>query len=204
MTRIFALLAALLLPLAASSVAAQDSYKIKPGDVLRIEVLEDQSINRDALVLPDGRVSVPLAGTVQAGGLSVDQVRSSITSTLAPNFAAEPTVFVSLRSVAEAAPVVSGGPYVAPSIKVYVLGEVANPGLVEMEPGTTLMQAFALVGGFSRFAAKKRVQLRRTTSGAESIYPVNYEAILAGTSTMGATVLAGGDVIVVPQRRLFE
>lgn len=203
MTRIFALLAALLLPLAASSVAAQDSYKIKPGDVLRIEVLEDQSINRDALVLPDGRVSVPLAGTVQAGGLSVDQVRSSITSTLAPNFAAEPTVFVSLRSVAQAAPVATG-PYVAPSIKVYVLGEVANPGLVEMEPGTTLMQAFALVGGFSRFAAKKRVQLRRTTSGAESIYPVNYEAILAGTSTMGATVLAGGDVIVVPQRKLFE
>ena len=203
MTRIFALLAALLLPLAASSVAAQDSYKIKPGDVLRIEVLEDQSINRDALVLPDGRVSVPLAGTVQAGGLSVDQVRSSITSTLAPNFAAEPTVFVSLRSVAQAAPVATG-PYVAPSIKVYVLGEVANPGLVEMEPGTTLMQAFALVGGFSRFAAKKRVQLRRTMSGAESIYPVNYEAILAGTSTMGATVLAGGDVIVVPQRKLFE
>jgi polysaccharide export outer membrane protein len=61
------------------------------------------------------------------------------------------------------------------------------------------------MGGFTRFAATKRVQLRRTdANGAETIYPLNYDAIEAGTSPNGAAVLVDGDVIMVPQRRLFE
>ena len=84
MKRIITLLAALLVtPLMGHSANAQDSYRIKPGDVVRVEVLEDSSINRDTLVLPDGRISLPLAGSVTAGGRTIEQVRSEVSSKLA-------------------------------------------------------------------------------------------------------------------------
>jgi len=72
-------------------------------------------------------------------------------------------------------------------------------------PGTTVLQLFAQIGGFSRFAATKRIQLRRTdASGTEQVFAIDYEAIEEGRSQAGATVLREGDVIIVPQRRLFE
>ena len=57
----------------------------------------------------------------------------------------------------------------------------------------------------AQFAATKRIQLRRVdASGTEKVYLINYKAIEDGSSRNGATVLQEGDVILVPQRRLFE
>ncbi|WP_135502470.1 polysaccharide biosynthesis/export family protein [Roseovarius aestuariivivens] len=206
MKRILTLLSTLVvLQLAPGLATAQETYRIKPGDVLRIEVLEDSSINRDTLVLPDGRVSVPLAGTVAAGGRTLGQVRSSIVSELAPNFASEPTVFVSLARLAREDPQFPMPEPEEPTIEIYVLGQVNTPGKVAVAPGTTMLQALAQIGGFSQFAARKRIQLRRVDStGRERVYRVNYNEILAGRSNIGMTVMAPGDVIIVPERRLFE
>jgi polysaccharide export outer membrane protein len=68
-----------------------------------------------------------------------------------------------------------------------------------------MLQLLAEIGGFSRFAATQRVQLRRVgKDGKERVYNVNYKDILAGKSGIGMTVMAPGDVIIVPERRLFE
>ena len=83
---------------------------------------------------------------------------------------------------------------------IYVVGEAGKTGKLDLAPGTTVLQAFAQMGGFTKFAAKKRVQLRR----GDTTYLLDYPAIEAGSSTAGMTVLSAGDVIVVPQRRLFE
>lgn len=196
------LLAALLcIPAILAPALAQDNYRIKPGDVVRVEVLEDSSLNRDAIVLPDGRISFPLAGSVKAGGRSVEEVRGEMISKLASNFATEPTVFVSVTQLAKP----SGSSSAVRTSTIYILGEVANPGAHAIERGTTMLQALAQVGGFSKFAATKRIQLRRTDkSRKERIYSVNYQAILQGKTSIGTTVLQTGDVIIVPQRRLFE
>ena len=201
MKQILALAAALLLlPLMATGALAQDNYRVKSGDTLRIEVLEDGSINRDVLVLPDGTVSVPLAGTLKVSGQNVDQIRGLLTEQLRPNFAADPTVYVSLANIAQAA----AGPSRS-TVEVFVIGEVNIPGRIEVPRGTTVLQLLADVGGFSKFAAKKRLQLRRTsTSGAEQIFNINYKDVLAGKTNIGMTVLSKGDVLIVPQRRLFE
>lgn len=181
---------------------AQDNYLIKPGDVLRIEVLEDASLNRASLVLPDGRISVPLAGTVLVGGRSIDDVRADITRRLSSNFSVQPTVFVSLTELGAAR---ATGPVAATTVPVYFLGEVNKPGMLELEQGTTLLQAIAQAGGFSRFAALKRIQLRRTDeNGNQSVYKFNYKDVLSGQTSIGGTTLASGDVIVVPPRKLFE
>lgn len=211
MFRTFAglLLAVLLVPAA----WAQSGYRIQPGDVLQMEVLEDPSLNRSLLVLPDGSVSLPLVGTVRATGKSVEALRGSISSALAPNFAAPPTVFLSVGQLnpvtsavanAQAAAVAANvKPY--GTVSVYAMGEVTNPGKLDVRSGTTLLQFLAESGGLTRFAATKRIQLRRpdTKTGTETVYNFNYKAVQAGAKAP-VIVLRNGDVIVVPERKLFE
>lgn len=180
----------------ATAAQAQSNYRIKSGDTLSIEVLEDNSLNRNTLVLPDGSISFPLAGSISAGGRTVDQVRADLTNALASNFAAPPTVFVSVGAVAVPPPTVATAPATQ---EIYVTGEIANPGKLEATPGTTILHAIAQAGGLTRFAADKRIQLRR----GDQVFLYNYRTN-GGGGISGSTVLAPGDVVVVPQRKLFE
>jgi polysaccharide biosynthesis/export protein len=190
--------------LSAGLAAAQDTYRIRPGDVLRVEVLEDGSLNRDTLVRPDGQISVPLVGTVGAGGRTISDVQADLTAKLSGSFATAPSVFVTIASLAERQTGTGGGTAVARTIDVFVVGEAGAQGKVEVKPRTTLLQLFAQMGGFGPFAATKRIQLHRTAKdGSTNIYTYSYDQILAGGAG-GATRLQAGDVIVVPQRRLFE
>jgi polysaccharide biosynthesis/export protein len=179
-----------------AALAQGASYRIQPGDTINLTVLEDETLNRQLLVLPDGTVSVPLAGTVQVAGRTVETVESTIADRLAPNFAVRPNVFVDLSSVAEDVGLQN----------VYVLGQVGNPGLIEVEPGTTLLQAISLAGGFDRFAATKRIQLRRmdAQTGQERLFLFNYNAVERGSAINAMIAVREGDVIIVPERRLFE
>lgn len=193
---------ALIAIFAAGFAAAQTDFRIGPGDTVRIEVLEDPSLNRDVLVLPDGSLSVPLAGALRAGGQTTTQLESSLASSLAPNFATSPTVSVSVANVAP-----RGGGGGTRQIDIYLMGEVSNGGgLLQVDRGTTVLQALALSGGFTRFAATKRIQLRRTdpSTGQQTVFNIDYRAIERGASNIGNSVLADGDVIIVPERRLFE
>ena len=190
-----------LLPLLAVSSWAQD-YRVRSGDVLQIEVLEDATLNRTAIVLPDGQISLPLAGSVRAAGRSLAEVQADLASRLAPNFASAPTVYVTLSALAERVPSAPATPRLT---DIYVLGAATTPGKVEVKPGATLLQALAQAGGVTPFAAKKRIQLRRVDkSGVEKVYKFDLDAIERGEVGGGATRLMSGDVIVIPQRKLFE
>jgi len=177
--------------------AQSAGYRIQPGDSLAITVLEDDTLNRQVLVLPDGRISVPLAGSVTAAGRTVDAVENSIADKLASNFAVRPSVFVSVAGLAT--------PFTG-TFPIYVVGQVNNPGEVQVQPGTTLLQAIALGGGLDRFAATKRIQLRRTdtSTGQERLYLFNYNAVERGGAIQSMITLREGDVIIVPERHLFE
>ncbi|MCU9848001.1 polysaccharide biosynthesis/export family protein [Defluviimonas sp. WL0024] len=203
------LVAVLLVPAA----WAQSGYRIQAGDLLQMEVLEDPSLNRSLLVLPDGTVSLPLVGTVRATGQTVEGLRSSITSALASNFASPPTVFLSVGQLnpmttavnAANAQAAAASIAVGPTIAIYALGEVTTQGRRDVAKGTTLLQFLAETGGLTRFAAAKRIQLRRVdkATGTEKVYRYNYNAVKAGAQAP-SIVLREGDVIVVPERRLFE
>jgi polysaccharide biosynthesis/export protein len=199
MTRILLTLAAALVAassLVVQAVAQTAGYRIQPGDQITVTVLEDETLNRQLLVLPDGRISVPLAGSVTAAGQTVEQVERVIADRLAGNFAVRPNVFVSVVQVEDA----------LDTFNVYVLGRVGAPGLKEVEVGTTLLQAVALAGGFDRFAATRRIQLRRTdpATGQERLFLFNYAAVERGSPIQSMIALREGDVIIVPERRLFE
>lgn len=198
------LLAFTALTLSAAAGLAQGRYVVGVGDVLQVEVLEDESLSRSVLVTPSGEITLPLAGSIVAGGQTLSAVQETLTRRLSPNFANPPTVFVSLSREAFDGPLAPEEE--AAVVAVYTLGEVGNAGLLQLPPGTTVLQAFALMGGFTPFAAVDRIQLRRrdATTGLERIYRLSYNAILDGRSPNGGVPLVDGDVIVVPTRRLFE
>lgn len=189
--------------LVATVAIAQGEYRIKSGDTLTIEVFEDSALNRSVTVLSDGRISFPLAGTVRVAGRTVGQVEASITGAISSNFATEPNVFV---AVTPADPPEPRDPLPAPTMEVFFLGEVNNPGMVEVAPGTRFLQGMARSGGLTRFAADKRVQLRRTDphTGQTVMFEINYRGILDGAELRNNIILEEGDVIIVPERRLFE
>jgi polysaccharide export outer membrane protein len=203
MRRLAAALAAAfgaLILMAASAAAQGGSYLIAPGDRLSVEVLEDSSLNRQVLVLPDGNISFPLAGTVRAAGRSVSQVERALTSRLAPNFASEPNVFVAVTGITEEEAAEEDE-----FLVVYILGEVNEPGPKQVLPGTTVLQLLSQSGGFTRFAATKRLQLRRKSDdGRERLFRIDYRAISQGARLVTDLTLREGDVLLVPERRLFE
>jgi polysaccharide export outer membrane protein len=188
---------------ASGALAQSSNYKIRTGDQLSIEVLEDPSLNRALLVLPDGNISFPLAGTLKAAGLTVAQLKSALTSKLAPNFAATPSVFIAVQAVSRNT---SSGSS-RRQIEVFLIGEVVKPGMHEVNRGTTVLQFLAQSGGFTKFASKKRIQLRRTdaSTGQVKVYSIDYRAVERGGDIGNAMApLVNGDVIVVPEKRLFE
>lgn len=185
----------------ATGALAQSGYKIRTGDTLSIEVLEDSSLNRSVLVLPDGTISFPYAGSVSAAGRTASDVDAAITAGIRSNFASEPNVFVTVQALTTAAATGTAG-----TIRVYVMGEIGEPGEKSLRRGTTLLQALAETGGFTSFAATKRIVLRRTdrSTGKQSVSKINYKSIADGAAVGGDIVLSDGDVIIVPERRLFE
>ncbi|MXQ06418.1 polysaccharide export protein [Alphaproteobacteria bacterium GH1-50] len=190
----------------ATTAFAQGNYAIRSGDRLAVEVLEDPSLNRSVLVLPDGTINFPFAGTIRAGGQTAAQVANAITSGIASNFNSAPNVFVTVTSLRPREPVIPGSGPTGPTVDVFMMGEIGAPGAKALPRGTTLIQALATTGGFTRFAATKRIILRRTdpATGRQTVSRINYKAIADGTAVGQDIILADGDVIIVPERRLFE
>ncbi|WP_223163161.1 polysaccharide biosynthesis/export family protein [Roseivivax sediminis] len=189
--------------------ASQSEYRIQRGDTVTVEVLEDPSLNRSVTVLPDGRISFPWAGSVPAAGRTIAELGAAITSAIAPNFNEQPSVFVGVEPAPPAPPTPApppAPPEPDPVISIYIMGEVQASGEIEVAPGTTFLQALAQSGGLTPFAATKRVQLRRTDplTFAQNVYTINYRALTRGAALQRDIALQEGDVILVPERGLFE
>ena len=188
-------MAGLILALLAVTPALADGYTISPGDTLKIEVLEDNTLNRAVLVDPKGGIALPDVGSFKVAGQSVDAISAAIAAKIGGNFATPPHVYVALQQVA--VPVAGTGNLV----DVYVVGEANKAGKLSVKSGTSALQAFAEMGGFTKFAATKRIQIRHADATTTQL---NYDAIESGASTAGTMTLKAGDVIIVPQRHLFE
>jgi polysaccharide export outer membrane protein len=193
------LLVGLLLALASTAYA--DSYRLKPGDVLDVSVWQDPKLNRQIVVAPDGLVAFPLAGRFRAGGLTTAAVESALRSKLQKQFSTELDVTVSYvqsekREMKDAA---------VEEWTIYVTGEVNKPGsFVVSKEAPTVLQAIALSGGLGPFAAARHITVRRTVNGEEIVFPFDYKRYSKGYDTKGNITLENGDVVVVPERGVFE
>jgi len=161
-----------------------DSYKIGSGDVLEIVTWKEPDFSREEiLVRIDGKISFPLLGDVQASGQTPLQVKKEIEKGL-KDFVDNPIVTVTVR-----------GPG---SQKFYILGEVVNTGEYALIKELTVLQAFALAGGFTEWASKKEIILFRKENGKEKIIRVNYKNIIEGKDFSQNIHIRANDTIIVP------
>ena len=187
----------ILLTLCVSASAAWAQATLKPGDTLSISVLQDPKLDRQVIVDAGGQIAFPLAGHIRAEGLSAQSLENVLKSRLQKNYKDEALdVTVALANLTT--------PEDDLKPKVFVTGEVLRPGPYVVRQRTTLMQAISLAGGLGPFAAKRRVQVRRQTASGETIFMFDYRAYEAGQDLEGNISLRAGDVILVPERGLFE
>jgi len=182
--------------------ALAQGYIVQIGDRLEVSVLEDPGLGRTVLVRPDGRITMPLAGVIDAAGSSPEAVQARIRDALSDQFVQPPTVTVSVVSLGEGVPqAVEEGRTIA---TVYVLGEVGRPGDYQIALPMDVLQLLAIAGGPSTFAARSRIQVRRRSAEGESVFLLDYDTIERGIVPSTEIMIADGDVIIVPERRLFE
>jgi polysaccharide biosynthesis/export protein len=158
-------------------------YVIGPQDVLDINVWEEPKMSRTVPVRPDGKISLPLLNDVQAAGLTPQQLGQKITTDL-QKYVEHPQVTVIVTSIN--------------SQRFYILGEVSRPGLFQLLPNMTVLQALSDAGGFSPFAKLKDIYVLRTTDGRQEKFPFNYKEVIKGNHPQENIVLMPGDTIVVP------
>ena len=163
-------------------------FLLGPEDVLEVTVWRNQDLSRIVVVRPDGKVSLPLIGDVQASGLSSAQVAAKIAARLT-EFKENPNVSVSIKEVN--------------SYFIYVLGEVLKPGKYPIKSYATVLQGVSLAGGFTLYASKNRMQVIRTLTNGDGKenqlrIPVPYNDLVSGKGEIENFVLKSGDTIVVP------
>ncbi len=161
-----------------------EDYVIGPGDVLTINVWQEPQISRSVIVRPDGRISLPLAGHLEASGLSPIKLQTKIMESLKP-FLSNPEVTVMVDKVELP--------------KFNILGEVFRPGSYDLMKGTSVLDAIALAGGFRDFAKVKDIYVLRRTGNESSVrLSFNYKEVTKGKKLSQNIELEPGDTIVVP------
>ena len=164
--------------------APQDSgYIVQPGDILEISVWKEKDLQRDVVVLPDGSLSFPLAGEIQASGKTVEQLRKDLATRLA-KYIPGAVVTVSAKQI-------QGN-------KIYVLGKVNRPGEYAASRYVDVMQALSIAGGVTPFAAVNSIQVLRRVNGVQTAIPFKYSKVESGSNLESNIILQSGDVVVVP------
>lgn len=189
----------ILLVLAFSCVCLTNALAqaLQAGDELQISVWQDPRLDRKVVVGPDGMIGFPLVGQVKAGGLTPRALENELAKRLQKNYTGELDVTVSLAAV---------NPETSDETKprIYITGEVLRPGPFVIKQRLNVVQALALAGGVGTFAAQGRIQIHRKIHGQDSTFLFNYRAYKSGTDAGENINLRAGDIIIVPQRGLFE
>jgi len=175
-------------PAPASKTIAQgespDAYAIGVGDVIEISVWKNPDLTVTVPVRPDGRISVPLLGDVQAAGVTPLALKTVLTNGFR-DYITAPGVSVVVKEVN--------------SQKIFVTGEVAKPGAYDLKSLTKVMQALAMAGGLTAYAKQRVIVLRDGQGGhADRRIEVDLGAIVSGRHPEDNITLQPGDTLVVP------
>ena len=163
--------------------SAQD-YQIGAGDILEITTWKEPDFSRDeVLVRLDGKITFPLLNDVQAAGRTTLDLKGVIENGL-KDYVASPVVTVNVRQPL--------------SKRFYILGEVLRTGEYPLVKHLTVLQAFALAGGFTEWASKDEIILLRSEDGKEKIYRIDYKDITKGKDLSQNLTLQADDTIIVP------
>lgn len=179
---------ALLCLLLVSSALANDTapapptlpeYRIGIDDVLDVAVWNVSELQKTVPVRPDGKISLPLINDVVAAGLTPMELRDQLTKLMAA-FVHDPDVSVVIREIR--------------SLKVSVLGQVKTPGRYDLKSPATVLDALALAGGLTEFAARRRITVLRSVQRLH----FDYDMAVSNGGSADNLALKPGDIVVVP------
>jgi polysaccharide export outer membrane protein len=160
------------------------TYSVGPGDVLEVRVWHNDQMSRRVTVRPDGFITLPLVGDIACGGSTVEQIAADIAAKGATYYTDPLVVSVEVAELH--------------SYRVYVLGEVLRPGEFTPTGQVTVLQAIALAGGFSRFAAPDEIIIIRKDTHGERRIPFSYSFVVREGDLRENLPLMTNDTVVVP------
>ncbi len=163
-------------------VPLPEGYVIGPEDVLTVIVWREKELSTEVVVRPDGKISLPLLNDVQATGLTPEQL-AQVVEKAATKYVKDSDATVIVKEIR--------------SRKVFVLGEVAKPGVFPLTSETTVLQLIAAVGGLLEYADKKNILILRTENGQERRLRFNYNDVIAGKKLEQNILLQPGDTVLV-------
>jgi len=167
----------------AKETFSMPSYKVGPGDVLNISVWKEEGLQQEVLIRPDGGMSFPLAGDIDAGGKSVAELQNLLASKI-KQFIPDPVVTVSIRQIQ--------------NNKIFVVGKVNRPGEFVGTSYIDVMQALAMAGGLNAYASANNIKILRRVNGEITSMPFEYDEVANGYKLKQDIILQSGDVVVVP------
>jgi polysaccharide export outer membrane protein len=155
------------------------TYLIGPEDILMVRVWREPELSGPVAVRPDGQITLPLVGDLQAGGLTPEALVASINQKLS-TLMNGPQVMVSVQTVR--------------SKKYYIIGEVGRPGEYPLVTSITVLDALSNAGGFREFANSKKIVIMR----GDKRLKFNYKEVVAGKKMEQNIQLENDDHIIVP------
>lgn len=158
-------------------------YLIGPGDILEISVWKEEALTKQVVVLPDGKISFPLIGEVQAAGRTLADLKKELAAKLA-KYAPKEEVNLEVKQVN--------------SMLIYVIGRVNQPGRFALNTNVTVLQALSIAGGLNAFAKRNQIKIFRQEAGGTQILPFSYDEVTEGEKLRQNVILKRGDVVVVP------
>jgi polysaccharide export outer membrane protein len=164
-------------------VEVDSGYQIGPEDILEISVWKEEGLKKEVLVRPDGGLSFPLIGEVQAAGKTAGQLKKEISQRL-EKFIPDPVVSIALLKVI--------------GNKIYVIGKVNRPGEFPAGRYVDVLQALSMANGLTPFAAENSIKVLRKEGGKDVVFPFRYSEVKNGENLEQNIQLKGGDVVVVP------
>jgi polysaccharide export outer membrane protein len=159
------------------------TYRVGPEDLLEISVWREDALRKEVLVRPDGSISYPLIGEVQAAGQTVAQLREEITKRL-DKFIPDAAVSVTVLKTG--------------SQRIYVLGRVTRPGEFPIGRSIDVLQALSMAGGLTQFADANGIRIMRRDGDRQVSLPFEYGRVVRGEKLEQNVPLRAGDVVVVP------
>lgn len=180
---VVALLVAAQVAAAQDSRNSNDAYEVQPGDVLFISVWKEPDLQLQVLVRPDGAFSFPLVGEVNGRNRSVEDIRVELASKLS-RYIPDLVVTVSILEI-------NGN-------KIYVMGQVNQPGEFVVNPRVDVMQALAVAGGTTPFANLNDIMILRRAGDSQTVFEFRYDDVARGRRLEQNILLQSGDIVVVP------
>ncbi|MBL4616850.1 MAG: polysaccharide export protein [Robiginitomaculum sp.] len=166
-------------------VESDPIYLLLPGDQLNVFVYSAPELNQTLIVGPDGRVVMPLARPIMAANLTIEQLEQRLSVALSSQL---------IDPKLELSPIAFG------SQRIFVGGQVAQPGIFELPGQIGTLEAIMMAGGFSNTAKTKNVILvRRHPSGSPMLKVIDLKSLLGRGMRTDMTPLQRGDVIYVPR-----